>query len=155
MNMIFKVAKTELKNLFYSPIAWFLLIVFLIQCAMVYTQMLDQYATTQELGGRGLDYMAPLTYRIFTGRGGLFDSVMQNLYLYIPLLTMGLISREINTGTIKLLYSSPIKVSEIIFGKYLAMMVYSLILVAIVGIFMVVGTLNIVSVDSGMLWSAV
>jgi len=155
MKMIFKVAKTELKNLFYSPIAWFLMIVFLIQCAMVYTQMLDQYATTQELGGRGLDYMAPLTYRIFTGRGGLFESVMQNLYLYIPLLTMGLISREINAGTIKLLYSSPIKVSEIIFGKYVAMMVYSLILVAIVVIFMVAGTLNIVSVDSGMLWSAI
>ena len=154
MKMIFEVAKTELKNLFYSPIAWFLMIVFLIQCAMVYTSMLDNYATTQELGGRGLDYMAPLTYKIFTGRGGLFNSVMENLYLYIPLLTMGLISREINAGTIKLLYSSPIKVSEIIFGKYVAMMVYSLILVAIVGIFMITGMFNIVGVDTGMLLSA-
>lgn len=155
--MIFKVAKTELKNLVYSPIAWFLMIVFLIQCALVYLKLLDRFTGMQEAGGRMLDYMAPLTYNIFINplQGGLFNSVMQNLYLYIPLLTMGLISREISGGTIKLLYSSPIKVSEIIFGKYLAMIVYSLILVAIVGIFMVAGMFNIVSPDSEMLLSAI
>jgi len=154
MKMIFKVAKTELKHLFYSPIAWFLMIVFLIQCAIVYTRVLDNYANMQELGGNNLNYLIQLTNRIFTGRDGLFNNVMANLYLYIPLLTMGLISREVNGGTIKLLYSSPIKISEIVFGKYLAMIAYSLILVAIVGIFMVAGAFNIVQVDSGMLISA-
>ncbi|WP_256004844.1 DUF4350 domain-containing protein [Pedobacter deserti] len=156
MKMIFKVAKTELKNLFYSPIAWFLMIVFFIQCALSYLKLLDSYTSMQEAGGRNLDYLAPLTFKIFTDpMRGMFSSVMQNLYLYIPLLTMGLISREINGGTIKLLYSSPIKISEIIFGKYLAMVVYSLILVAIVTVFMILGAFHIVSVDSGTLLSAV
>ena len=156
MTMIFKIAKTELKNLFYSPIAWFLMIVFLIQCALSYLKVLDSYTSMQEAGGTSLDYLAPLTYKIFSDpQGGLFGNVMKNLYLYIPLLTMGLISREINGGTINLLYSSPVKVSEIIFGKYLAMVVYSLILVAIVGIFMVAGSFNIVSVEYGILLSAV
>lgn len=154
MKMIFKIAKTELRTLFYSPIAWFLMIVFLIQCGLTYVNMLDSNARTQEMGGRGLLYMADLTSRIFTGKGGLFSSVMQNLYLYIPLLTMGLISREINGGTMKLLYSSPIKVSEIIFGKFVSMMIYSLVLVSIVALFMVAGFFNIVSVDGGMLLSA-
>ncbi len=154
MKKIFKIARTELRSLFYSPIAWFLMIVFLIQCALAYTNLLDNNARTQEMGGRGLDYMTDLTSRIFTGRGGIFSSVMQNLYLYIPLLTMGLISREINGGTIKLLYSSPIKVREIIFGKYLAMLAYSLLLVFIVGIFMIAGMFNIKSPESGMLLSA-
>lgn len=154
MNMIFKIAKTELKNLFYSPIAWFLMIVFLIQCSMSFINMLDSIAGIQDVGGRGLEYLNHLTYKIFADRSAVFSTVMQNLYLYIPLLTMGLISREINGGTIKLLYSSPIKISEIVFGKFFAMMAYSLILVAIVGIFMVSGAFNIVNVDYGILLSA-
>ena len=154
MKTVLKIARTELRTLFYSPIAWFLMIVFLIQCALAYTNLLDSNARTQEMGGRGLEYMSKLTDRIFTGRGGVFSSVMQNLYLYIPLLTMGLISREINGGTIKLLYSSPVKVRQIIFGKYFAMLVYSLVLVAIVGIFMIAGLFHIKSPETGMLLSA-
>src|SRR5690606_28313783 len=79
---------------------------------------------------------------------------MQKLYLYIPLLTMGLISRETSSGTIKLLYSSPIKVREIVFGKYLAMIVYSLVLVTIVTIFVISGIAQIESPDTGMLMTA-
>lgn len=154
MKLIFKIAKTELKNLFYSPIAWFLIIAFMVTCAMVYMGMVDSNAQTQEMGGMGLEYMRNLTSRIFTGRGGLFNTVMQNLYLFMPLLTMGLISREINAGTIKLLYSSPVKIRDIVFGKYLAMMIYSLILVAIVGIFMIAGYFHVVALDSGMLLSS-
>lgn len=154
MKIIYKIAKTELKNLFYSPIAWFLIIAFMVTCAMVYMNMVDNNAQSQEMGGLGLEYMRELTSRIFTGRGGLFNTVMDNLYLFMPLLTMGLISREINGGTIKLLYSSPVKIREIVFGKYLAMMIYSLILVAIVAIFMVAGFFHVVSLDSGMLVSS-
>ncbi|WP_285008815.1 Gldg family protein [Pedobacter faecalis] len=156
MNMIFKVARTEIKTLFYSPIAWFLMVVFLIQCALAYLKVLDYFTGMQERGGPNLDYLAPLTFNIFSEpRGGMFNKVMQNLYLYIPLLTMGLISREINGGTIKLLYSSPVKVSEIIFGKYLAMVIYSLVLIGIVGIFIVAGAFHISGVDYGLLVSAV
>lgn len=154
MKLISKIAKTELRNLFYSPIAWFLTIAFMVQCAFNYTSSLNANAVTQEMGGMGLDYMTRLTARIFTGPSGLFNSVMQNLYLYIPLLTMGLISREINGGTISLLYSSPVKIRQIVFGKYLAMMLYSLILVLVVGIFMIAGCFHIKSADFGVLLSA-
>lgn len=152
--MVFKIAKTELRNLFYSPIAWFLLIVFMVQCSMSYLHTVDMYAQAQEMNGIGLKFMRDVTSRIFAGREGLFSSVMKNLYLYIPLLTMGLISREINTGTIKLLYSSPVKVREIVLGKYLAMMIYSFILVGIISIFMFAGYFQIRSLDIGMLLSA-
>ncbi len=151
MNMIFKIAKTELRNLFYSPIAWFLMVVFLIQCAMAYMTILDYTTDSQELGGSGLRYLTNLTETFFTGSFGLFRSVMQNLYLYIPLLTMGLISREINSGTIKLLYSSPVKIRDIVLGKFLGMMIYSLLLLMIIGLFMVLGAFTIKDVDSGML----
>lgn len=155
MKLTFKIAKAELRNLFYSPIAWFLTIAFMVECALSYTNLLYRFASQQEMGGMGLEYLTQLTKNVFTDPyDGLFTSVMQNLYLYIPLLTMGLISREINGGTISLLYSSPVKVREIVFGKYLAMMIYSFILLFVVGIFMVAGVCDIKSADYGMLLAA-
>lgn len=155
MKLTFKIAKAELRNLFYSPIAWFLTIAFLVECAITYTKVLNQFASQQEMGGMGLQYMRNLTQGVFTSPyDGLFPSIMQNLYLYIPLLTMGLISREINGGTISLLYSSPVKVREIVFGKYLAMMIYSFILLVVIGIFMMAGVFDIKSADYGMLLAA-
>ena len=120
MKTVFKIAKTELALLFYSPIAWFLLIAFLFQCGLAYTGTMENVLIQQEMGGRGLQYLVFLTARIFAPPYGIWPRVVSNLYLYLPLLTMGLMSREINNGTIKLLYSSPIKVREIIFGKFLA-----------------------------------
>jgi ABC-2 type transport system permease protein len=154
MNLITKVAKNELRNLFYSPIAWFLTIAFLVQCAIVYTKLIGQYAALQESGGRALEELEGLTTNIFTSQYALFPPIMQNLYLYIPLLTMGLISREINSGTLSLLYSSPIKIREIVIGKYLAMLCYNLVLVLVIGIFLFAGILDIKSADWSTLLTA-
>jgi ABC-2 type transport system permease protein len=154
MKTVFKIAKTELRTLFYSPIAWFLIIVFLFQCSLSYINMLNSNAVTQEVGGRGLEYMAALTSRIFAGRGGVFGSIMEKLYFYIPLLTMGLISRETSSGTIKLLYSSPVNVWEIVLGKYVSMMIYSLLMVGMFGILIVAAYFNIQHVELRTLLSA-
>ncbi|MCM5527593.1 Gldg family protein [Parasegetibacter sp. NRK P23] len=154
MKTIFRVAGTELRMLFYSPIAWFVLIVFLVQSGIVYLGMIDGVATQQEMGGIRIRYIFDLTARLFVGKSGLFPHIMENLYLYIPLLTMGLISRETSSGTIKLLYSSPIKVREIIFGKYLAMMVYSFLLLLIVALFVCSGIYHIQEADKGMLMTS-
>ena len=65
-----------------------------------------------------MKYLTFLTARVFDPYCGTFWlGLVGKLYLYLPLLTMGLMSREINNGTIKLLYSSPIKVREIVFGN--------------------------------------
>lgn len=154
MKTIFRVARTELRTLFYSPIAWFLMIVFFIQCGLVYVNLFKGIARTQELGGEEIQHLKNLTEGVFVGIGGLFNNVMQTLYLYIPLLTMSLVSREMGSGTIKLLYSSPIKVRDIVFGKFLAMMVYSLVLVAIVGVFVCSGIVHIQHPETGMLMTA-
>ncbi len=153
------VAKTELRTLFYSPIAWFLMIVFLIQCGIVYLQRAwNGIARSRKCGGMDHRWEASRHSQnsIFSEFArGLFSSVDANLYLYIPLLTMSLISRETGSGTIKLLYSSPIKVREIVFGKYLAMMVYSLLLRSHpVGVFVVSGIFHIQHPETGMLMTA-
>ncbi len=149
MKRSVRVAKMELSTLFYSPIAWFLLIVLLFQCGLVYTSVLDGQVTGQQLG-RDLSF---LTRKIFGYPAGLFYSMISKIYLYLPLLTMGLISREISSGTIKLLYSSPLKVRHIVFGKFLAMMAYNLLLLLILGLFVLSGAIVIKGTDPGLLFS--
>ena len=157
--MIFKVAKTELRNLFFSPVAWFLTIAFLVQCAVFYATPITEAAKWQDIlqqnspdfKGWGLS----LTLSIFLNSDGIFVAVLRNLFLFVPLLTMGLISREINNGTIKLLYSSPLRTRDIVLGKYVAVMIYNLVLVGILGIFLVSGIFHVKNVDTGLLGAAV
>lgn len=153
MKTIFKIARTELALLFYSPIAWFLLVAFLFQCGLAYTGAIENTLTTQEMGGQGLMWLNFLTSRTFAPPYGIWPSLVGKLYLYLPLLTMGLMSRETSSGTIKLLYSSPIKVKDIIFGKFLAMMLYNLVLVAILFMVVAFGLSNIHAADAGLLFS--
>ncbi len=157
--MIFKIGKNELRNLFYSPVAWFLAIAFTIQSAVFYTKALYGSAKWQDLLFRNNPKFrdfgpTSLTSHVFLNPDGIFANALQNLYLFVPLLSMGLISREINNGTIKLLYSSPVKVRQIVLGKYLSVMIYNLLLMMIMGIFMVTGAFNIRSVDYGLLLAA-
>lgn len=158
MKMIFKIAKNELRSLFYSPVAWFLTIAFFVQCAVYYTSALAPYAKWQELmlsnNPKFKDFGLSFTLTLFLYPNGLFENVSNNLYLFIPLLTMGLISREINNGTIKLIYSSPVKVIQIVFGKYLSILLYNLLLVAIVAVFMITAAFNVYHIDGGLLLSA-
>lgn len=153
MNTTLRIAKLEINTLFYSPIAWFLSVVFLFQCGLSYTTGLQTLLTYQELGGEFLNNLNFLTDTVFGIKMGMFGDMLKKVYLYLPLLTMGLISREISSGTIKLLYSSPVKISQIILGKFLAMMAYNFLLILILTIFAFSGILTIQSVQVGVIFS--
>lgn len=152
MKTIFRVAKTELKLLFYSPIAWFLIIIFMVQCGFVYLKGLDDVAMMVEGG-----YKIPFSIigSIFSGGRGVLSNVMGNLYLYLPLLTMGLISRETSSGTIRLLYSSPIRVRDIVLGKFVAMVAMSTVMVGIVSIYIIASYFTVNNPDTGLLLSCI
>ena len=87
-KMIYNIARTELQMLFYSPVAWLLLVVFTIQSTTLFTDVFEQIVTTQEMG-----YKVPgATYAIFAHPlMGLFTPLQNYLYFYIPLLTMGIV----------------------------------------------------------------
>lgn len=153
MKTTLKIAKLELSILFYSPIAWFLSVVFVFQCGLFYTSIIETHLTNQEIGGGMLSSLNYLTSGIFGMQRGLYGDVLKKVYLYLPLLTMGVISREISSGTIKLLYSSPVKISQIIFGKFMALMTYNLILIFILLIFVFTGILNIKQIDIGLVFA--
>jgi ABC-2 type transport system permease protein len=158
MSIIFKIARNEVRNLCYSPVAWFLAIVFLVQCAVFYAGPLISFANTQDTmiknSPKFINFGSSITGAIFLSPEGIFANALQHLFLFIPLLTMGILSREINNGTVKLLYSSPIRLRDIVLGKYLALMIYNLALVGIIGIFMVSSVFQIQSVDYAILLAA-
>ena len=110
MRTIIRITKSELRVLFFSPIAWLILIVFSFQVGMAYSDTLALQLKNQELGYR----MFAVTSSLFSGYTGILSNLLENLYLYIPLFTMGLMSRELSSGSIKLLYSSPVSNLQII-----------------------------------------
>jgi len=135
MKTVFTIARAELQTLFYSPVAWLILIIFTFQVSMGFSTPTESwvqfFAQGYKQAGISLDVFANQQY-------GLFTNVLGYMYLYIPLLTMGLMSREYASGSIKLLYSSPVTNSQIILGKYFSMMMYALVLIAILLVYVVV-----------------
>ncbi|MDO6736378.1 Gldg family protein [Wenyingzhuangia sp. 2_MG-2023] len=143
MKKIVRIARVELSILFYSPVAWLVLIIFIIQCGITITDLIDAKAASQELGNK----LKGLTKDVFGGYDAFFNSVKNKLYLYIPLLTMGLMSRELSSGSIKLLLSSPITNRQIILGKFLAMLMYCFLLVLVLFGVVLIGVVSIESID--------
>nr|WP_199157056.1 Gldg family protein [Pedobacter sp. ASV2] len=129
MKKIIQIARLELSLLFYSPIAWLLLIILFIQVSLSFTGIMPDLARAKS---------APfLTSMLFTDaqKIGIIARILDSLYLYVPLITMGIISREISSGSIKLLYSSPVKLSHVVYGKFGAMAIYNLIIIGILSLF--------------------
>jgi ABC-2 type transport system permease protein len=143
MNTVYKIAKNELYLLFYSPIAWLILVIFAFQASVDYTGVLSFELKDKAAGYSLVDETASL----FCNFRGVFRQIQQYLYLYIPLLTMNIMSRELSSGSIKLLFSSPITNRQIVFGKYIALMVYALILIGILVIIALFSLLTVKSMD--------
>lgn len=145
MKNILRIARIELSQLFYSPVAWIVLLVFIFQSGWQYSSLLERMERSQQMGQQS----ANLTNWFFSGFMGLFPKMQEYLYLYIPLLTMGLISRETHSGSIKLLYSSPIRVSDIVVGKYLAMITYCFILISVL---LGIGVISLFTIHQADFW---
>lgn len=157
MKILFHIAKNEWRYLFYSPIAWFVLLVFMVQCAFLYTDPLYYYANWQDILQKNSPtfkgFNDSLTDSLFIS-SNVLGNVFHNLYFFIPILTMGLISRDVNSGASRLLYSSPVSTRQLVMGKYIGILLYNLLLVGILLFFMITAYFNIREVDYGLLLSA-
>ena len=90
----------ELKSYFNSPMAYIFLILFSVVTGFWFTQTFFYFDQS--------DLRA------------LFNTVPWAYLLFIPAVTMGLISREKNLGTMELMSTLPLKDMDFIGGKYLA-----------------------------------
>lgn len=137
MRQILQIARTELKGLFCSPVAWILLVVFIFQMGYPY---LESFRRGLKMMALGQAYWYATDQVIVNG---LFKTVQQSIYLYLPLLTMGLMSNEYASGSIKLLYSSPINNASIILGKFFSVLGYGLALLAVICCHLLLGVITI------------
>ena len=128
MNTVFHIATHELRRLFYAPLAWILFAVVQFLLAIFFLLIL----------GRFID---PSTASIFADYGateiivvGLLQITGILLLLITPFVTMHTFSEERQTGSIKLLLSSPISITELVLGKYLGVLGYLFLLLALIAL---------------------
>ncbi|WP_437921421.1 Gldg family protein [Sphingobacterium sp. LRF_L2] len=144
MKTTLKIAKTELQVLFYSPVAWLILMIFTFQIGLLFTQGFEGMVRVQSMK---ID-LVNATQSLFSSPwGGIYPKVQSYLYLYMPLLTMSIMSREYASGSIKLLYSSPVTNSQIILGKYIALLLFGLTLTLTVAVFAVFTMSTLINTD--------
>ena len=120
--MALRIAWRELRNLFLSPLAW---------CVLAMVQLILAWMFLASVEGfRGNP----------AGVAGVTDTVAAGLYsvstvvmlLVIPLLTMRLVSEERRSGSLTLLLSAPVRISEIVLGKYLGLLAFLAIMVGMI-----------------------
>jgi len=124
MNTILTIAANELRRLFLSPFAWIILASVQFLLAIFFYLFLSEFMEpTPWYAGRGLTEVVVVRLLQVTG---------YVLLLISPFITMRLFSDEIRNGTIKLLLSSPVSITELVMGKYLGAMMFFLVLLFLI-----------------------
>lgn len=141
MRVIFNIARAELRYFFYSPVAWFILILFLMTSSGIILSSLSNFAIQQEnlieLEGDKFEGFVgkPLTSGIISQS---FDTILMIFFLFIPLLTMGVINREHGGGTMRLLHTSPVKVHQVVLGKFIGVYAFVCTMILLFSMILVV-----------------
>jgi ABC-2 type transport system permease protein len=100
MNKTLIIARKETRIFFNSPATYIVLVVFLVLNAWFFTSSIFLNAKAEM---RSLFNILPMIYLFF-----------------IPAITMGLVAKEKNAGTLEVLATLPLKESQIIMGKFIA-----------------------------------
>jgi ABC-2 type transport system permease protein len=128
INIIFK---KELKSYFNSPMAYIFLVVFAIVTGYFFT---NTFFLFNQSNMRALFNIIPLVYLFF-----------------IPAITMSLIAREKNIGTMEIISTLPIKDVEFVVGKFLS----ALSLIALGLAFTLIHFFTLVNVGTNIDYGAV
>lgn len=120
MRNIIAIAWRDIRSVFVSPIAYVVLTGFTLLAGWFFFNMLGQFnrLAAQYAQMQGMDttwlnlndaVIAPL-----------FHNLLFVLLIVIPMITMRSFSEEKNQSTFELLFTSPVRIGEMVLGKYLA-----------------------------------
>ncbi len=128
MRDIWTITKKELKSFLFSPIAYILTAFFLLVSGFFFYNILA-WANDQTMrmmqSGQGLNHIN-INQMLFEP---FFNNMTIILMFLLPMLTMRLFADEKKMRTEELLLTSPVRISAIIIGKYLAaLVIYTIIL---------------------------
>jgi ABC-2 type transport system permease protein len=154
MRNIIAICKRELLSFFVSPIAYFVITGFALLVGFFFFNYLAffarMYEMSQMMAFRGGAELPNLNQVVVEG---LFQTMVVILVFLIPLLTMRIIAEEKRRGTFELLITSPVSVSQVVWGKFLSLAVVIITMLAVSFIFplllMVYGNPEIPPIISG------
>ena len=128
--MIATIALRELRSMFLSPLAWTVLAVSQLILSWIFFTQIDVFFSIQ----KELTTLpnAPGVTDLVIAPVIEVASIM--LLMVSPLLTMRLISEERRNGTLCLLLSAPISITEIVLGKFLGILLFYVLFVAMIAL---------------------
>ncbi len=138
-----RIASAELRLIFLTPVAWVMLTVYAVMCAVFFTDVYSALVSAQ--ASRALNSVTDIVFS--SEYLGLFNNVTSYIFLFIPLVTMGIVSRDISGGAGALLRSSPVSAWQVVAGKFLAMTGYAAAMLLIAGVFVLWGAFTIENMD--------
>ncbi len=148
--MIFTLAARELRSLFLSPLAWAILAVVQFILAWLFLSQLNDFIMLQpqlkmidNAPGASELVIAPV-----------YGSAAFIMMMVTPLLTMRLISEERQRGSIALLLSAPVSMTEIILGKFLGVFSFLILMTLMISL-MPLSLFMAGPIDAGLLASLV
>lgn len=129
--MIFTLAGYELRRMFFSPLAWAILAVVIGIAGYMFLKNLDYYLLMQ---GRfmGAESGVGVTEAVVAP---LLGNTSVVLLLVTPIISMRLMSDERRNKTLSLLLSAPLSMTEIVLGKYLGLVLFLWLIVAVIALF--------------------
>ena len=126
--MIFIIAQKELRVLFGSPLPWILLALMQLVLTWIFVAHLDTFLQIQ-----------PQLVKIVNPPGvteaiiaPVFAMAAILLLITTPLLTARLVAEERRNHTMTFLISAPISIADIVLGKFLSLMVFFSVVIALV-----------------------
>ena len=118
--MIFTITGKELRRLFTSPLAWVLLAFLQLILSWIFLGRLQTFLDLQPQ--IAMLPAAPGVTEIVVAP--VFGTATIVLLMLVPLLSMRLIAEERRNQTLPFLVSAPVSVTEIVLGKFLALMAF-------------------------------
>jgi len=136
MRNIVTLAGREIRSYFSSPVAYVLIAVYLALAGYFFFALLSAFSTTLQIYSmmRNPELLARfnLNQMVIVP---LLANLSVLLIFIVPAITMRMFPEEKRAGTYELLLTSPLRVSEIVLGKFLGGLVLVLLMVLLSGIF--------------------
>ena len=129
MRAFWPIYKRELFAFFVTPLAWVLIVVFLVVQGMHFYLLVDHFARPMDLTGDETPLSA------FFGNTVLMYLV---LFVLVPPMTMRLFAEERRSGTIEMLMTAPVSAASVVLAKYAAVLTTYVLMWAPTGLYLVI-----------------
>jgi ABC-2 type transport system permease protein len=136
MRNVLTIAARELKSYFVSPIAYVVLTGFLLLGGWFFFNLLARFnlLLTIYSAQQNPQVLQRLNLNEFV-IAPLLHNLSVVLVILVPVITMRTLAEEKKAGTYELLLTSPLRISEIVIGKFLGSFVFVAIMVALTGVY--------------------